>query len=283
MNETPLDQQQQYKTIAHAIEFIRANALQQPSLKQIATAVNLSEYHLQRIFTAWAGVSPKRFLQFLTKEHALNELRQSKDVLNAALETGLSGAGRLHDLLVSCEAMTPGEIKALGKGLTIGFGVAATPFGEALLAWTPRGVCYLEFCDNDYQAKASELAARWTQATLCRDDHGAAKLSAQIFSLELQRGKLHLVILGTNFQLKVWQALLSTRPSQVISYGQLAGMAGSPNAQRAVGSALAANAIGYLIPCHRVIRGDGAAGNYRWGQERKLAIQAWEAGWQEDC
>lgn len=271
------DAQQHYKIIARAIEFIRNNAQQQPTLKEIANTVNLSEYHLQQVFTAWAGVSPKRFLQFITKERALQELKKSKDVLNAALDCGLSGAGRLHDLLVSCEAMTPGEIKAQGKGLSIGYGKSTTPFGDAIFGWTPRGLCHLEFCDGDFDQKLVDFSNQWTEALRFRDDEKAKKLSMQIFNSNLEPGKLHLVIVGTNFQLKVWQALLNTDPAQVISYGQLAQMSGSPNAQRAVGSALGANKIGYLIPCHRVIRGDGEAGHYRWGNSRKLAIQSWEA------
>ena len=280
MNDSALDSAQQYQTIKHAIDYIRANARHQPSLKVIAGAMNLSEYHLQRLFTAWAGVSPKRFLQYLTKEHALKALRESGDVLSASLDAGLSGPGRLHDLMVNCEAMSPGEIKAQGKGLVIGFGLASTPFGLALLGWTPRGVCHLVFCDGDESGQIALLESRWPDSTLKRDDRAAARFSDRIFAGELERGKLHLVIRGTNFQLKVWEALLQVPPGRVVSYRQLAEIAGVPKAQRAVGSALAANTVGYLIPCHRVIRSDGHLGSFRWGVARKQAIQTWEAAHQ---
>ena len=276
------DQQQQYAIVAHAIEFIRTNALGQPSLAEVAAVVNLSEYHLQRVFTAWAGISPKRFLQYLTKKHAKQALQQSADVLGVTLATGLSSPGRLHDLMVSCEAMTPGEIKTFGKGITIGYGVAATPFGDALLGWTPRGVCFLAFCDDDYEVKQRELSSQWKAATLVRDDEEALSISCRIFPAVPTAGKLHLVLRGTNFQLKVWEALLNIKPSQLISYSQLAAMTGTPKAQRAVGSALAANTIGYLIPCHRVIRQSGDVGTYHWGSSRKMAMHAWEAGRNSD-
>ena len=277
-NHPCTEQQGHYAIVARAIEFIRANAQRQPSLGDISAAVNLSESHLQRVFAAWAGISPKRFLQFLTKEHAIRSLQQSTDILSVALATGLSGPGRLHDLLVTCEAMTPGEIKSRGQGVSIGYGVAETPFGDALFGWTSRGVCYLSFCDNQ-QARQSELLTQWPEATLVRNQEQAAQLSCQIFGDQPKPGKLHLLLRGTNFQIKVWQALLNTEPSQIISYGQLAALAGSPKAQRAVGSALAANTIGYLIPCHRVIRGSGELGDiFRWGKHRKMAMQVWEAG-----
>ena len=271
-------QQRHYMIVARAIEFIRANTRRQPSLAEIAAAVNLSEYHLQRVFAAWAGISPKRFLQYLTKEHATQDLRQSADLHSVALATGLSSPGRLHDLMVSCEAMTPGEIKDFGKGVTVGYGVAATPFGDALIGWTLRGVCFLAFCDNDHDVKQRELSSQWPATILVRDDEEASCLLERIFPTVPIPGKLHLVLRGTNFQLKVWEALLNTKPSQLISYSQLAAMAGTPKAQRAVGSALAANTIGYLIPCHRVIRGDGDVGIYHWGSSRKMAMLAWEAG-----
>lgn len=277
MNDQMLSSSQQYETIKNAIQFIRTHSQRQPTLKEISTAVNLSECHLQRVFTAWAGVSPKRFLQFVTKEHALQALKQSRDVLNVALDTGLSGAGRLHDLIVTCEAMTPGEIKRNGRDLVIDYGRTVTPFGEAILGWTQRGICHLEFCDADFEQKQAALISTWASATLIRNDQQAEDMSNRIFSGNKQAGKLHLVVRGTNFQLKVWQALLKTSSSQVLSYSQLARLSGSPKAQRAVGSALAANTIGYLIPCHRVIRESGETGVYRWGEQRKVALQAWEA------
>lgn len=267
-----------YAVVARAIEYISASALAQPSLAEIARAVHVSEYHLQRVFAAWAGISPKRFLQFLTKEHAKQALRESADLLSATAAAGLSSPGRLHDLLVSCEAMTPGEIKARGAGVTIGHGLAPTPFGLALAGWTPRGLCHLAFCDGDEEAHVAELIAQWPAATLRRDDVEAAAYVERMFPETPGRGRLHLVLRGTNFQLKVWEALLSIEPAQVVSYGQLAALAGAPRAQRAVGGALAANTLAYLIPCHRVIRESGEVGNYRWGSARKRAMLAWEAG-----
>lgn len=278
MPDNPFDASgRHYAIVARAIEYIRASAYRQPALGDIAAAVNLSEYHLQRVFTEWAGVSPKRFLQYVTKEYARQALRESSDILSAALEAGLSSPSRLHDLMVACEAMTPGEIKTLGAGVNIGFGCAPTPFGDALLSWTPRGLCYFEFHDGEYKTKQNALQAQWPSAILERNDGHAARWAAQVFPSVPQPGKLHLVLRGTNFQLKVWEALLKIAPAQRVSYTQLARMVGSPNAQRAVGTALSANSIGYLIPCHRVIRESGETGHYRWGSDRKVAMLAWEA------
>lgn len=267
---------QQYATVATAIRYIREHATNQPELAEVAAAVQLSEYHLQRLFSAWAGISPKRFLQYLTKEHALTALKASTDSLTAAYDAGLSGGGRLHDLMISCEAMTPGEIKAAGTGVELHYGVAPSPFGLALAGWTHRGLCYLAFLDEDLTERCAELLQQWPNATLIADDSGAAGLLGKIFPSTPQPGKLHLLLRGTNFQIKVWEALLNTRPGQLCSYSQLAAATGSPKAQRAIGSAVAANTIGYLIPCHRVIRESGDSGNYRWSPERKLAIHSWE-------
>jgi len=267
-----------YAVVARAIEFIRAHARRQPALAEIAEAVHLSEFHLQRVFAAWAGISPKRFLQFLTKEYAKQALRDSRDVLSVSAAAGLSGGGRLHDLMVSCEAMTPGEISSGGHGVALRYGCAPTPFGDALLGWTPRGICHLCFIDGDPAPHVAALAALWPAAILTRDDAAAAGLARRIFLAPLRRGRLHLVLRGTNFQIKVWEALIGVDASRRVSYGQLANLAGVPKAQRAVGSALAANSIAYLIPCHRVIRESGEIGQYRWGPCRKTAMLAWEAG-----
>lgn len=270
--------EQQYETVASAIRYIREHARQQPELAEVAYAVNLSEHHLQRVFSAWAGISPKRFLQYLTKEHAKQALQQSSDALSAALNAGLSGSGRLHDLMISCEAMTPGEIKSGGLGVALNYGTASTPFGAALFGWTGRGLCYLAFLDEDLENRLQELLNQWPNASTAEDNQHAVFLARQIFPATPQPGKLHLLLRGTNFQIKVWEALLSTEKGQFLSYSQLAGIAGSPKAQRAIGSAVAANNIGYLIPCHRVIRESGDTGNYRWGAERKQAIHVWENG-----
>lgn len=268
----------QYAAVARAIAFIRANAARQPPLAEIAAAAQVSEFHLQRLFSAWAGLSPKRFVQYLTKEHARQALRASAAVLDAALGAGLSGPGRLHDLMVSCEALTPGEIRTLGASVELRHGFAATPCGEALFGWTGRGICHLAFCDDDHAKRLEALRRDWPAARFLRDDSGAGGLATRVFPAAPEPGRLHLLLRGTNFQIKVWEALLATPPASLVSYSQLAARAGVPRAQRAVGSALAANVIAYLIPCHRVIRESGESGAYRWGTERKLALRAWELG-----
>lgn len=266
-----------YAVIARAITFIRSHARSQPTLEEIAGAVHMSPYHLQRLFADWAGISPKRFLQYLTKEYAKQQLAASADVLTVAENAGLSSTSRLHDLMVNCEAMTPGEIKSAGRGMAIGYGFAPSPFGDVLAAWTSRGICHFAFCVAGEAAMLAELAALWPHAALTRNDGHARDLLLQIFPQTPVRGAVHLVLRGTNFQIKVWEALIHTEFGRVVSYGQLAKQAGVPKAQRAVGTALAANTIGFLIPCHRVIRESGDVGQYRWGPERKLALLGWEA------
>ncbi|MEH6471139.1 MAG: methylated-DNA--[protein]-cysteine S-methyltransferase [Halopseudomonas sp.] len=277
MPESSVELQLQYDRIARAIEFLQQQAEQQPSLATIAAEVGLSEHHFQRMFSRWAGVSPKRFLQYLTKQRAKQALKRSLSLLDATFEAGLSSPGRLHDLMISCEAMTPGEVKAQGAGLTIGYGCAVTPFGRALIGWTPRGVCHLAFGEPACQAPEAELAKAWPKADWHRDDAAAERLALQIFPGGERSEPLHLLLRGTNFQLKVWEALLRVGSGELVSYSQLATLAGSPRASRAVGSALAANRIGYLIPCHRVIRETGEVGDFRWGSERKRVMQGWEA------
>ncbi|MCM8610542.1 methylated-DNA--[protein]-cysteine S-methyltransferase [Accumulibacter sp.] len=272
------EQSRNFAAVARAIEYIRANARAQPTLEEVAAAVHLSPFHLQRLFSSWAGISPKRFLQYLTKEHARRELAKARDVLSVAADSGLSSGSRLHDLMVHCEALSPGEIRSGGLGIEISCGFAPSPFGDALIAWTARGVCHLAFCSMAEPAMLAELLARWPAATTVRDDEQARRLLARIFPATPARGTLHLLLRGTNFQIKVWEALIRVEPGTLISYGELARRAAAPNAQRAVGSALAANRIAYLIPCHRVIRESGEIGSYRWGSSRKLALLGWEAG-----
>ncbi len=278
MTAPDLVPQRQYELVAQAIRYLRTHAREQPGLAELARAVHLSEHHLQRVFASWAGLTPKRFLQYLSKEHALQSLREAQDVLAAAQASGLSGPGRLHDLMVSCEAMTPGEIRSAGAGVVVGWGEAGTPFGQVLVGWTPRGICYLAFLDEDSAVRRAELRAAWPAAELRRDDGEARRLMERVFPATPQPGRLHLLLRGTNFQIKVWEALLRLPPGRRVSYTQLAALAGTPRAQRAVGSALAANTIGFLIPCHRVIRESGESGHYRWGDERKSAMLLWEAG-----
>lgn len=268
----------QYSVVASTIEFIRMNAKQQPTLESVAEAVHMSPFHLQRVFSEWAGISPKRFLQYLTKEHAKARLLQSETVSSVSDEIGLSSPSRLHDLMITSEAMTPGEIQSSGKGVEIGFGNGYSPFGEVFLAWTTRGICLFAFTDQNLAEAEAKLRALWPCAHLRHDDVQAIAWLREIFPATPLRGRVHLVLRGTNFQIKVWEALIHTDVGDVVSYGQLAGRIGHPRAHRAVGSALATNEIGYLIPCHRVIQGSGDVGHYRWGTDRKIAMQAWEQG-----
>ncbi|NIM47858.1 MAG: methylated-DNA--[protein]-cysteine S-methyltransferase [Gemmatimonadales bacterium] len=268
-----------YRRIEAVIRFLEGNAGRQPSLQQTAAAVDLSEFHLQRLFRRWAGVSPKRFLQFLTVQHAKEALREGLSVLATAYETGLSGPGRLHDLFVAVEAVTPGEYKDFGEDVEIRYGFAPSPFGDCLIAATGRGVCGLEFVmDGDRVAPVERLEGAWPGARLVEDRATAASYVNRIFAPAAGRTEpVTLLLKGTNFQLKVWRALLQIPPGAATSYGALAEAIRQPSAARAVGNAVAKNPIAYLIPCHRVLRESGAFGGYRWGGARKQAMLGWEA------
>lgn len=268
-----------YDRIAAAIAYIEANWKRQPSLEEVARSVYLSEFHFQRLFRRWVGISPKRFIQFLTVEHAKRRLEECRSVLDATYDAGLSSPGRLHDLFVSMEAVTPGEYKARGSGVRIGYGFHATPFGTALLAGTERGVCALSFVDGGEEEGAlADLRARWEHAEVVEDAAATALLAARVFApAEKNDAPIPLFVQGTNHQVRVWEALLRVPAGAVVSYEQLAAATGRPEAVRAVAGAVARNPIGYLIPCHRVIRKVGAIGGYRWGTERKRAILGWEA------
>ncbi|RMF18847.1 MAG: methylated-DNA--[protein]-cysteine S-methyltransferase [Gammaproteobacteria bacterium] len=265
-----------YERVRQAIEWLATHQASQPSLDQLAQALNLSPWHLQRIFSEWAGVSPKQFLQFLTRNTARARLRAQQTVEEAAWASGLSGSGRLHDLMVKWEAMTPGEIRAGGRGVKLCHGWADSPFGPVLIAWTDRGLCHLAFADAPSETEIAALESLWPRAGFVRDEAGARQWSLQIFS-PTRKGPLKVLLRGSAFQLKVWEALLSIPPGEVWSYQQLAMAVGQPGASRAVGSALARNLVGYVIPCHRVIRATGETGQYRWGTVRKQAIQMWES------
>ena len=266
-----------YATVAQAIAFIRHNAPRQPGLGEVARHVGYSEAHFQRLFSQWAGVSPTRFLQFLTKEHAMDLLAQSRNVLETALETGLSGSGRLHDLLVTWEAMTPGEIRRQGEGVTIDWGWAATPLGWMVVGETARGICHLSFVDDPAApAVLDRLRLCWPRAVLRHRPEAAASLVERVFAGAQRGAPLRLLLRGTPFRLKVWEALLRVPAGQVCSYTTLAARAGAPRAARAVGSAMAGNDIALLIPCHRVIRESGEIGEYRWGTTRKALLLGWE-------
>jgi AraC family transcriptional regulator, regulatory protein of adaptative response / methylated-DNA-[protein]-cysteine methyltransferase len=268
-----------YERIAASIRYLDAHRAEQPDLATLASQVGLSASHFHRMFSAWAGATPKDFLQCLTLSHARELLRLGINVLDASLESGLSGPGRLHDLCVSLEAATPGEIKAKGAGMTILVGVAESPFGHCLIGETSRGICHLSFFDDGgREAAIAELRADWPLATLKSDDLHISNLASGIFATPTKASSWKLFVRGTPFQLRVWRALLDVRPGTLVSYGKLADAAGNPNASRATGTAVGSNAISFLIPCHRVIRETGIPGHYRWGAVRKRAILAWEAG-----
>jgi AraC family transcriptional regulator of adaptative response/methylated-DNA-[protein]-cysteine methyltransferase len=265
-----------YHRIEKAIRYLDAHAREQPSLDDVARHLGLSPWHFQRLFHRWAGVTPKDFLQVATLNHAKALLRSSRPVLEASIEAGLSGPGRLHDLFLSVTAMTPGEYRRGGEGLTIRWGVHETPVGEALIALTERGVCAIHF------SKPSTFILQpssFPEARLVRDQSATAPVAREISARMLGRAGEPLSILfrGTPFQVKVWQALLEIPAGVATSYGEVASRIDRPEAHRAVASAVAANAIAYLIPCHRVLRSTGALGGYRWGEIRKQALLALES------
>jgi AraC family transcriptional regulator of adaptative response/methylated-DNA-[protein]-cysteine methyltransferase len=270
---------QDYDRIEQVIRFIDSSHDQQPSLKEMAQVVNLSEYHFQRLFSRWVGISPKRFMQYLTKERAKQLLDDSDDLLSVSHAAGLSGPGRLHDLFVSSEAMTPGEYKQRGRGVAIRYGFHQSPFGECLVAQTERGVCSLMFIEeHNHRAALSELRANWAAAEIKEDQEGTRHVIDEMMALFQPRSStpLRLYLNGTNFQIKVWEALLRIPAGSVVSYQDIAIYIGIPNASRAVGNAISNNPLPVLIPCHRVIRKTGNFGDYRWGTSRKKALLGWE-------
>jgi AraC family transcriptional regulator of adaptative response/methylated-DNA-[protein]-cysteine methyltransferase len=269
-----------YQRVEHAIHFIEGQALRQPSLSEIAAEVGLSEFHFQRLFSRWVGISPKRFLQFLTKEYARRLLEESRDVLSVTYDSGLSSPGRLHELFVTCEAVTPGEIKMRGEGLTIEYGFHPSPFGRCLLALTDRGICGLSFVQEaPEETLVDRLRGRWPGALISHRPEATASVVDQIFAFpaEHEPAPLHLFVRGTNFQIQVWQALIRIPLGKAVTYEDIARHIGSPLSCRAVGNAVGHNPIPFLIPCHRVIRKMGEFGNYGEGPDRKKAILGWEA------
>lgn len=271
-----------YRRVEQVILFLEQNFRAQPDLKELAGHVGLSEYHFQRLFSRWAGVSPKRFLQFLTVEYAKELLSSSTNsLLDVAYDAGLSGPGRLHDLFVTCEAMTPGEFKRRGAGVTITYGFQPSPFGDCLLAVTDKGICGLAFTQTgDREQALGDLRVRWPAATFIENQDLTRPFVSRIFSPADQPGQpLPLFLKGTNFQLQVWQALLRVPPGAVVSYDDLAAAIGRPGAARAVGAAVGQNPISYVIPCHRVIRKVGLIGDYHWGKARKKAMLGLEAAY----
>jgi len=268
-----------YQRIARAIEFISGNVTKQPSLEEISASIGLSPDHFQKVFKEWVGISPKRFLQYLTIGYARQVLDESRSVLDASFSAGLSGPGRLHDLFVNIEAMTPGEYKQKGWPLTIKYGYQETPFGLALVGQTDRGICWWSFQDEDEQETGfREMQERWPGAAFLQDENAVEETIGLVFTrTEKHLKKITLLVQGTNFQIKVWEALLQIPPSRLVTYGDLARWIGQPGASRAVGNAVGANPVSLLIPCHRVIRNMGETGNYHWGALRKKVMIGWEA------
>lgn len=268
----------QFTTIARAIRFIRDSYTEQPSLEEVARHVHLSQFHFQRLFQQWAGVSPKQFLQYITLERAKEALRSGRSTLDTAYEVGLSGTGRLHDLFVKIEACSPGAFKKRGQGLAIQYATIETPFGSALVAETEKGICRLAFLpEGGEKAVRSEMLGEFPQAELSAGLGPNSRLVQQYFEKwEWPVQQIVLDLKGTPFQLQVWKALLRIPPAQLLSYQDIASDIGRPTAVRAVGTAIGRNPIAYLIPCHRVIRQNGELGGYRWDADRKAAIHGYE-------
>ena len=274
-----MDQQTyNYEKIAKAIEYITTNVKSQPTLFEVADEVNTSEFHFQRLFTEWAGVSPKKFLQYITADYLKGKIKESKSLVELAESAGLSSQSRVYDLFVGIEAVTPLEFKSDGRGLVISYGFHATPFGECFIAVTERGICSMAFVESSSRDEPLiMLAKKWHFASIREDENVTASYVRRIFVPNLgSLGKLHLLVQGTNFQLKVWEALLAIPQGAVTTYQQIAERIGNPKAMRAVGTAVGDNPIAYLIPCHRVIRKEGILGEYRWGSIRKKALVGWE-------
>ncbi len=274
---------QNYYRVAEAIEYIRNNFRTQPGLDEVAAHVHLSPFHFQRLFSEWAGTTPKKFLQYISIGHAKQLLKEQQATLfDAAFETGLSGTGRLHDLFIHIEGMTPAEYKNGGKDLVINYSFADSPFGNLIVASTPKGICYMAFVDEETEA-ISHLEKQFPRAFFQRKQDMRQQNALSIFYKEpgsLSDIKLHLK--GTSFQLKVWEALLKIPLGKLSTYGRIAAQIDNAGASRAVGTAIGSNPVSFLIPCHRVIQSSGAIGGYMWGSTRKMAMIGWESA-KTDC
>jgi AraC family transcriptional regulator of adaptative response/methylated-DNA-[protein]-cysteine methyltransferase len=275
---TPMQEQTDYRRIAEAIEYIRQNFKEQPTLEKVAEKVFLSPFHFQRLFHKWAGTTPKKFLQYTSIEYAKQLLKgKGTTLFDAAYETGLSGTSRLHDLFISIEGMTPAEYKNGGKNLLINYSFAESPFGNLIVASTFKGVCYMAFQDDEAQA-LNDLKSRFPAATFTRKLDMLQQAALFIFQHDWSKlGQIKLHLQGTDFQLKVWEALLKIPSGRLTTYGAVANKIQLPTASRAVGTAIGSNPVAYLIPCHRVIQSSGVIGGYMWGTTRKTAIIGWEA------
>lgn len=274
-----------YGRIEKAIRFLDDNVRRQPGLTEVARHVGMSDFHFQRLFSRWAGVSPKKFLQFLTARYARSLLQDSRSVLDVAYDVGLSGGARLHDLTINLYGMTPGEVKAKGAALIVRYGVHSSPFGPCFIATTSRGICALRFIESGTVGQhLDELGQAWAGSRFVRDQRKTASVMQRLFAhggRKASEQRLAVLVRGTPFQIKVWEALLHVPAGHVISYQGLAQRIGRATAARAVGSAVAQNSVAYLIPCHRVIHSTGAFGNYRWDPVRKKALVGWEAAQRE--
>lgn len=267
-----------FRQIAQAIDHLTTHFRDQPSLADLAGQVNLSEFHFQRLFTEWAGVSPKKFGQYLTLEHAKQQLRHGAPLAEAAHQAGLSGTGRLHDLFVTIEGVTPGQFKQAGAGLTLSYGVFDSPFGGYVLGAINGKIAVLHFL-SDGDDPTAIVTAAWPGVTIRHDSTAVQHLANQVFPVvdSSPTAPLPVLLRGSAFQLKVWEALLKIPEGRLVSYDQIADAIGQPTASRAVGTAIGSNPVGYLIPCHRVIKKTGLFGGYRWGMARKQAMLGWEA------
>jgi AraC family transcriptional regulator, regulatory protein of adaptative response / methylated-DNA-[protein]-cysteine methyltransferase len=267
-----------YDQVARAIDYLYEHFREQPSLDDVAAQVNMSAFHFQRIFTEWAGISPKRFLQYLTTDYLKQRLGNFSNLLDAADDAGLSGQSRVYDLFVTLEAVTPQEYKEKGSGIAIDYGFHQTPFGEVIIGVTERGVCHLSFLkDKDRSMAVAGLESKWENAVLKQNNSATEKTASVIFHGTNEKDqKLNILVKGTNFQVKVWNALLQIPMGGLSTYESIATKIGQPKALQAVGSAVGANPVAYLIPCHRVIRKNLVIGEYHWGTERKKAMLGWE-------
>jgi len=272
-----MNSQHHFELIAESIHWLCQNQQNQPGLEELAEHVGLSPYYMQRLFQEWAGVSPKQFLKYLTKTQAMERLRQGQSVLDAAVSSGLSGPGRLHDLIVTTEAMTPGQAKQKGHGVEVNFGYGKTPFGEALLGWTDKGICFLGFAHDEGKDRLwSHFRQQWPDAILS-EDHSKAELKLRQIFTGSENKEIKIWLRGSPFQLRIWEALLSLPPGVHCTYGQLASLTGNAGASRATGTAIGRNPVSWLIPCHRVINSLGTLGGYRWGINTKHAMIGYEA------
>ncbi len=265
-----------YGVVEEAIRFLTVHYKKQPTLEEIAEHMHMSPFHLQRTFTEWAGISPKKFLQYLTLNALKKEVHQTESIIAAADRVGLSSQSRVYDLFVSLEAVTPGEYKSGGQGLSIEYGIHASPFGNCFIAVTQRGICALSFITGSVEQSIHDLRLRWESADINQNQDKTASLIKQIFYPVTNHVPFRLLVKGTEFQVKVWEALLKIPFGRLTSYQAVAGITGKPKATRAVGTAIAQNPIAYIIPCHRVIRSEGIIGNYHWDPCRKAAMIGWE-------